>query len=321
VRSPAVSILIPVYNGRAWIASAIESALAQTCPGIEVFVLDDGSTDGSIEVIRRYDGRARIETQANRGQNVSRNRLTAMSSGDWLVYLDADDTLAADAVERKLECAAGADSIYGSIDLEYYQGSELVRSEVFPALDHPDMMAAAFHWKLPNTSAFMIRRSAVIDVGGWNERIRSCTDYDLHFRMLLAGKRLAPAPKSRSVYRFWSSSQASAEDALRLTATRLAVMWNTVAALNQSNGWTPASRAAFGNAALGVIRILHQLDPDQAAKEYARLRAEIPDLQPSPELFASTYRAALRLVGFRGAEWIADATRFVRPRPLPVVTH
>jgi glycosyltransferase involved in cell wall biosynthesis len=320
--SPLVSILIPVYNGRQWVASAIDSALAQTWPHREIIVVDDGSTDGTLDVLARYSDRVRVERQSNGGQNVSRNRLTQWSRGDWLVYLDADDELAPDAVERKLEVSAAADAIFGTLSLQFYRGTELLRAEPVEARDYPDPIAAAFLWKYPNTSAFMFRRSAVIDAGGWNESIRSCTDYDLHFRLLLSGRRLVAAPRSVSVYRFWNQSrQASFEDAFRQTTTRLAVMWSAAEALDRTSRWTIESRDAFVNAAHGVIRVLYTVDRDRAIVEYDKLRRWNPRLRLAASTFSPTYRAAFRLLGFRGAERVAALTRTLRPRPLPVVTH
>ena len=70
-----VSILIPCFNAEKWVAQAIESALAQTWPEKEVIVVDDGSTDASLEIIRHFDGRVRWESGPNRGGNAARNRL------------------------------------------------------------------------------------------------------------------------------------------------------------------------------------------------------------------------------------------------------
>jgi hypothetical protein len=207
------------------------------------------------------------------------------------------------------------------MNLQHYRGAERVRTEPFPASDYDDLFAAAFFWKYPNTSSFMFRRSAVADVGGWNESIRSCTDYDLYFRLLLAGKRFVAAPKSASVYRHWSKQQASLEDTFRQTTTRLEVMWRAAVELDRLDRWTPASKDAFSNAALGVIRILHVVDARRAAAEFDRLRTWHPRLQPAPALFSSSYRAAFKLLGFRGAELVADATRLLKPRRLPVASH
>ena len=316
---PLVSILIPVYNARQWVGAAIDSALAQTWPNTEVIVLDDGSTDGSLDVVQAYAGRVRIHTQANGGQNVSRNRLTELSRGEWLVYLDADDELSPDAVLEKLACADGADAVYGSMELRHYQGQSLVQAQPIPAVDHADVFAAAFLWKYPNTSSFMFRRSAVAEVGGWNEAIRSCTDYDLYFRLLLGGRPLRPAPKSISIYRQWSGGQASAENAFRQTTTRLAVMWRTALELDRMGRWTAEAKSAFGNAALRVIRIVHVLDAQRAGVEFDRLRVWNPDLRLAPSEFPSGYRAAFRVLGFRRAEWLASLVRRVHQAAILLV--
>src|ERR1700734_3340325 len=100
--SPLVSILIPCFNAKQWIAQAIESALQQTWPEKEVIVVDDGSTDGSLGVIKRFEGRVRWETGPNRGGNQARNRLLELARGEWLQYLDADDYLLPDKVALQM---------------------------------------------------------------------------------------------------------------------------------------------------------------------------------------------------------------------------
>src|ERR1044072_1391331 len=95
-----VSILVPVYNCEDWVESAIRSALAQSWPEKEIIVLDDGSTDRSLDVIRRFSADIRFESVRRGGQNVSRNRLMQLSQGEWLVFLDADDELAPDNIDR-----------------------------------------------------------------------------------------------------------------------------------------------------------------------------------------------------------------------------
>ena len=318
---PRVSILIPVYNGGPWLAAAIDSALSQTWDNSEVIVLDDGSTDGSGEVARGFGGKIRVETQPNGGQNVSRNRLTALSSGEWLVYLDADDELAPDAVQRKMVYADRADAVYGSMELRQYRGDDVASTQLFRAVEYDDQLAAAFLWKYPNTSSFLFRRSVVTAAGGWNENIRSCTDYDLYFRLLLSGARMCAAADSLSVYRHWHAGQASLEDVFRQTTTRLQVMWQAADVIDRAGRWTASAREAFTNAALGVIRILYGTDPQRAASEHARLRAWNPSLHPQTPFFSRGYRVAYRWFGFEGAERVAAATRILRPRPLPVVSN
>ena len=77
---PEISVVIPCYNTERWVARAIDSALAQEGVRVEVIVIDDGSTDGSLEVIRGYDGRIRWETGPNRGVSAARNRGLALAA-------------------------------------------------------------------------------------------------------------------------------------------------------------------------------------------------------------------------------------------------
>lgn len=104
---PTVSIIIPCYNKRAYVAATIESALAQTHP-CEVIVVDDGSIDGSLDEIKRFDGRVTLVTGPNRGGCAARNTGMKMSSGAYLQFLDSDDVLPPDKIARQLAALSSA---------------------------------------------------------------------------------------------------------------------------------------------------------------------------------------------------------------------
>jgi glycosyltransferase involved in cell wall biosynthesis len=97
---PKVSIIVDSYNYARFIRSAIESALGQTYANTEVIVVDDGSTDGSAQIVRSYSGRAKVICKDNAGQASALNAGFAASSGDVVLFLDSDDVLESDAVER-----------------------------------------------------------------------------------------------------------------------------------------------------------------------------------------------------------------------------
>src|SRR5215211_6680899 len=97
---PLVSIVIDNYNYERFIGRAIESGLGQTYPRVEVVVVDDGSTDGSRRVIDRYRHRVVAVEQANGGQGAAVNAGFVASRGDLVIFLDADDELRPQAVER-----------------------------------------------------------------------------------------------------------------------------------------------------------------------------------------------------------------------------
>ncbi len=96
--TPAVSIIITNYNYGAFIAEAIESALAQTFTDREIIVIDDASTDNSVEIATRYP--VRLLQQDNSGVCVARNNALSLASGRYVMFLDADDRLVPTAVEH-----------------------------------------------------------------------------------------------------------------------------------------------------------------------------------------------------------------------------
>src|SRR5690349_2600271 len=87
--APLVSVVIPVFDGEAYLAAAIESALAKTYARVEVIVVDDGSTDGSASVAARYD--VRLVRQSNRGVSAACNAGVEAARGELIAFLDADD--------------------------------------------------------------------------------------------------------------------------------------------------------------------------------------------------------------------------------------
>lgn len=116
---PLVSIIIPVYNAEKWLADALQSALDQSVADIEVIAVDDGSTDGSVEILRAVankDPRLKVlVNEKNCGQAATRNRGLDVSTGRWLAFLDNDDRLAPEFCRVLLAEAerSGADIIKG----------------------------------------------------------------------------------------------------------------------------------------------------------------------------------------------------------------
>lgn len=103
-----ISIIIPVYNLEGYIAAALRSCVDQTYRNIEVIVVNDGSTDGSGDVVENflYDPRVKLYSQPNSGVSAARNRGIELANGDYLTFLDGDDTLAPDTVESFVNYAS-----------------------------------------------------------------------------------------------------------------------------------------------------------------------------------------------------------------------
>ena len=97
---PRISVMIPVYNGEAYLGEAVESVLAQSYRPIEIVVIDDGSDDDTRAVARRFGDAVRYDRQPRRGNGAARNRAVALATGELFMFLDADDRLVPGAIER-----------------------------------------------------------------------------------------------------------------------------------------------------------------------------------------------------------------------------
>src|SRR5687767_5658816 len=100
-----VSVIVPAYNAAAFVAEAIDSALAQSHPELEVIVVDDSSTDDTPAVLQSYGNRITVHRQDNRGVSAARNTGAQLATGEWIAFLDADDVWRPDKITQQLRIA------------------------------------------------------------------------------------------------------------------------------------------------------------------------------------------------------------------------
>lgn len=176
-----VSIVITNYNYGRYVEQAIRSALDQTHGDVEVIVVDDGSTDNSLQIIRRYP--VQLVEQTNQGLAAARNNGAALASGDYLLFLDADDILTVTYVSRCLSAlqSASANVAYAYTQMQIF-GAEnaLYASRSFEP-------RALLEGNYIHASALM-RKTVFIRVGGYDMTWRhALEDYELWVRMLANG--------------------------------------------------------------------------------------------------------------------------------------
>jgi glycosyltransferase involved in cell wall biosynthesis len=184
-RDPLVSVIVPCYNGAAFLEEALRSALAQSYPEVEV-VVDDGSTDSSREIARRFP--VRYMHQQNRGLSEARNAGIRESKGSYVVFLDADDRLKPEAIETGLhalterpDCAmAVGDHVFIAAN-----GSHLANSTKEDRF-HSHYEALLKSNFIEMISSVLFRRSIFDEVGGFNPTLRVAEDYDLYLRIARA---------------------------------------------------------------------------------------------------------------------------------------
>jgi glycosyltransferase involved in cell wall biosynthesis len=184
-RRARVSTIIPAFNAERTIAQTIDSALAQRFDGHEIVVVNDGSTDSTAAILKKYSNRIRVVTRPNRGAAAARNTGVAHSTGDYIAILDSDDLWLAGklhtmvATLERNRCASLAFSEYAKID---EHGVEFAESAIGHAPSMNEMMSS-----LPPilTSTLVIRRRMFDLAGGFHEEFKGQGFEDLWLLLLL----------------------------------------------------------------------------------------------------------------------------------------
>lgn len=308
-----ISILIPCYNAEKWIKQCIESALNQTYANKEIIVVDDGSTDGSLEIIKSFGDSIHWQTGKNQGGNIARNRLLELSTGEWLQYLDADDYLLPDKIESQikyLENFPDVDVFYSPSILEYWD-SEYIKQEILPIPEPHDPWILLARWYLPQTGSSLWYKQAILDVGGWKPDQPCCQEHELYLRLLLKGKKLVYSPLIGSVYRQWSETTVCKKD-WRLTYFHRLAITNSLETFLLSNGQlTPLRQDAINQARFECSRTLWPRDPSWAKKLFRQIKTTQPSFQPLGTAAPLLYRVFSATLGFENAERIASLNRWI----------
>jgi glycosyltransferase involved in cell wall biosynthesis len=209
---PTVTVVIPVFNGQRFIGEAIRSVLAQTFHDVEIIVVDDGSTDGTASVVRRFIPAVSYYRQENSGAGVARNLGVSAARGEWIAFLDADDlwypsklTVQFDHVHKYPE----AEFVYSDLDAVDEQGNVvahgLLRTELERRKKNPrsSLIRLVFGDRpFPRPSTVLLGRRVFLNAGGFNPNFRRSNheDFDLFARIARIGA-VHFIPESLAQYR------------------------------------------------------------------------------------------------------------------------
>ena len=178
-----VSVVIPTFNRRPLLERALQSVLAQTVPAHEVIVVDDGSTDGTAEMVASQFPEVGLVRQKNRGVSAARNVGIRASAGEWIALLDSDDEWLPSKLERQLE------ELKAEPDYDLCHCDELwIRKgvRVNQGRRHRKAGGWIFDRCLPlcaiSPSAAVVRRSVFDEIGFFDEQLPACEDYDFWLR-------------------------------------------------------------------------------------------------------------------------------------------
>ncbi|SRR6266404_185543 len=293
-----VSVVIPCYNADRWIGKAIQSCLDQSYRPIEVVVIDDGSDDNSLPIIKENVGShpdvIRWTTQPNQGAPAARNRGLTLANGEFIFFLDADDYLH----ERAIEHLVGAlqnetDFIYGNLSLVDAEEKVIGVREQSPVSE--DWVVAMME-KAPITSSVLLRRK-ITDACKWNTTLPCAQEFAFFVDVALKGFRAGYLPLVVTSHRCHSSPSRITTNTHDKLADVLASLFlgfeqRLIGSGEYYQNRRVSINAAFLHMALSLRR---NRDPSSAKKLYAKVdKALLPK------------SLGFRYLSYDGLTWIAN---------------
>jgi len=306
---PLVSVIIPCYNAERWIAEAIDSCLRQSYSSLDVIVVDDGSTDRSLEIIESYRSRIRYETGENKGGNHARNRGFSLSEGKYIQFLDADDYILPEKIERQVRFIEEmkADVVYGDWrHCHHFPDGSCVLADITVTEKQSDILESMLRgwWVAPH--ALLYHRNAVVKSGGWDESLRSFQDFDFLASVVMSGADVRYQSGCYAVYRRHGNETVSTSNPI-LSLKNAGIAYEKVEAkLKETGRLTSNYSEALAIAFFRLARSYYDIDRglfDKYIEETLRL-------DPSFNLPGSWLGAlSRRLLGIRRAEGLASWKR------------
>jgi glycosyltransferase involved in cell wall biosynthesis len=211
---PLVSILIPAYNAVRYIGQTLKSAQQQTWPNVEIIVIDDGSSDETLEIAKRFTTQnTRVVGRPHKGASAARNYAYSLCQGDYIQWLDADDLLAPNkiAVQLSYTNRDGDDRMLFSSawDRFYYRPRRTDRnaSALWRDADPIDWLSTRFehHLYMP-PACWLMSRTLAESTGGWDERLSLDDDGEFFTRAVLKSDAIRFVPDAWSFYRINAGS-------------------------------------------------------------------------------------------------------------------
>lgn len=204
-----VSVCIPCHNAAAYVGAAIESILAQSWTDLEIIVVNDGSTDGSKELLESYDNRRILVIhQDNQGQCAAANRAYREAQGEWIKFFDADDLLAPESIQYQVERIQGRKDAIASAQWGRFYGDNLLTfrpntQSVWRDLPALDWLVQAWADAQPmmQCGLWLIPRTILEKSREWDESLSLINDFEFFARVLCHAQEVLFTPEATLYYR------------------------------------------------------------------------------------------------------------------------
>jgi glycosyltransferase involved in cell wall biosynthesis len=192
--APKVSICIPTYNRKDYLRETIESVFTQTYKDYEVIIVDDGSTDGTAEMLKNIDLPIRYYWQKNSGEAVTRNKMIKIAQGEFITFVDSDDLLMHDAVEKMMnvmEVEGGEVIVYGPYQRIDQDGNIYGRYKTRQYNGY--ITKYLFQNIFVYSCGSLFPKKVLETTGGFDTSLPVCSDYDFWLRLSLEYRFVALA--------------------------------------------------------------------------------------------------------------------------------
>ena len=187
--NPLVSVIIPTYNRAHSIEPAVRSVLAQTYTARGLIIVDDGSTDGTTEVLSRFGDAVRVIRQSNAGPSAARNAGVRAARGELVAFLDSDDEWLPEKLERQVPLMRAADVVLSATNWRSKDQSEcFINSEKSWECDSAPAFVSQPGGHPTMLSSWLVRRDVLVALGGFDESLSYGEDNDLLFRLAFRGR-------------------------------------------------------------------------------------------------------------------------------------
>lgn len=308
-----VSVIIPCYNAAKFLSATLESVFNQTLKSYEIILIDDGSTDNTATLIRSFGSDVRAEFTSNQGASAARNRGTNLAQGQFIQYLDADDLLRVDALEKRVNALvkSGADVAYSDWQRleegedDNFELGEVVARRIEDINPNPEIALFTDFWAPP--AALLYHRRIVEAIGAWNESLPIIQDARFFLDAALVGGKFVYVPGVQADYRIQKTANslsrrntASFVQDCFLNACQVEEIWKA------NGGITPDRCVALEKVYGQLARFYFEHDRLRFYEVLSKIRKLNPNYLPSSP---KSLRQLSKWLGYEQAEAIALAYR------------
>jgi glycosyltransferase involved in cell wall biosynthesis len=239
---PFISVIIPCYNVEEYIEECLDSVFAQTYSFYEVIIVDNNSSDETLKRITGYleknNKKALVLSESRQGATFTRNLGLAFAKGYWVQFLDADDILLREKIHHQVSLINDSYSIIAASTFEKNYDGKITQKN-----PNKDVVYSLFmgHRSLGSTCSNLWKRSALIDLDGFNTNQEYGQEYDLMFRLILSGNNVLFDYKPLTIIRRREFGQMSQNDLSDISKSILELMFRQLQHFSTNNSEWPLS--------------------------------------------------------------------------------